>query len=72
MELRVLKIKTLPQSRRTYEGLKNHHPIYKNKERLKKKVGIFKGMTDKDKQLLSAKGIYGTMSVKNKEKRNRT
>ena len=38
-ELRVSKIKTLGQTTRTYEGLKNHDPLYTSKERLKKRVG---------------------------------
>jgi len=38
-ELRVLKIKTLGQSTRTYEGLKNRDSLYTSKERLKNKVG---------------------------------
>ncbi|MBU1895010.1 MAG: hypothetical protein KJ983_04270 [Candidatus Omnitrophica bacterium] len=32
-------------------------PLYTSKERLKKKVGIFKGMTNKDKEYLKSKGI---------------
>ena len=58
-ELRVLKIKTLGQSSRTYEPLKNYDPLYTSKERLKKKVGIFQGMTERDRDLLRTKGIYG-------------
>ena len=56
-ELRVSKIKTLGQSTRAYEGLKNRDPLYTSKERLKKKVGIFRGMADQDKALLKNKGI---------------
>ncbi len=35
----------------------NDDTIYKSKDRLKKKVGIFQGMSDKDKELLKKKGI---------------
>ena len=37
---------------RAYESIKNQHPIYKNEERLKKKVGIFQGLTKKDIEFL--------------------
>ena len=35
----------------------NDDTIYTSKERLKKKVGIFQGMSDKDRALLKAKGL---------------
>jgi len=56
-ELRVTKIKTLPRTSRTYGGLKNYDPIYTIKERTKKKVGIFQGITDKDRESLKSKGL---------------
>ena len=59
-ELRVSKIKTLGQSIRIYEGLKNRDPLYASKERLKKRIEVFKGMTDKDRNFLKRKGLYGT------------
>lgn len=56
-ELRVLKFKTLGQSTRACEGLKNRDTLYISKERLKKKIGIFQGMADQDRALLKTKGI---------------
>jgi len=56
-ELRVLKIKTLPQSTRSYQGLKNYDTLYTIKEREKKRAGIFKGMSSRDRALLREKGI---------------
>lgn len=56
-ELRVSKIDTLRINARACEGIKNHHPIYTIKERDKKKIGIFQGMTDKDREYLKIKGI---------------
>ena len=39
-ELRVSKIKTLPQNTQAQESLKNYDPLYTSKERLKNRVGI--------------------------------
>ena len=56
-ELRVSKIDTLGITTRMCEGIKNQHPIYTIKEREKKKIGIFQGMTNKDRVNLKKKGI---------------
>jgi len=57
-ELRVSKFNTLSVRFKASQGLKNRHPIYTSKERLKNKVGnIFQGMSDKDRELLKKKGL---------------
>lgn len=56
-ELRVSKIDTLSISKRACESVRNRHTIYTSKERLKNKVGIFQGMSDKNREFLRAKGI---------------
>ncbi len=59
-ELRVSKSNTLSISKRLRETIKNRHSIYISKEREKNKVGIFKGMIDKDRKFLRAKGLLGS------------
>ena len=56
-ELRVSKSDTLGISTRICQGIKNQHSIYTIKERNKKRIGIFQGMTDKDRIFLRKKGI---------------
>jgi len=56
-ELRVSKFDTLRINARVYQGIKNQHPIYTIKERNKKKIGIFQGMTERDREYLKNKGI---------------
>jgi hypothetical protein len=51
-ELRVSKTDTLRINARAYESIKSRYPIYKSKERLKNKIGIFQGMTERDRELL--------------------
>ena len=58
-ELRVSKSDTLGISFKAGQGVKNRHPIYTSKERLKKKVdNIFQGMSDRDRAFLKSKGFY--------------
>ena len=57
-ELRVSKTDTLRINTHACQGIKNRHPIYKNKEKVKKKIGVFQGMTDTDKEFLKTKGIW--------------
>jgi len=56
-ELRVSKSDTLGVRTHIRQGIQNRHPLYTNKEREKKRIEVFKGMTAKDRQLLKAKGI---------------
>jgi len=57
-ELRVSKSDTLGISIKLGEGVRNRHPLYKNKEILKNKVGpLFHGMSPKDRSFLQQKGL---------------
>ena len=58
-ELRVSKSDTLRINTRAYQGIRNQHSIYTSKERLKNKIEVFQGMTEREKDFLKAKGIYG-------------
>lgn len=57
-ELRVSKFDTMGVRFKVSQGIKNRHPIYTSKERLKNKVGnIFQGMSEKEKEALKERGI---------------
>ncbi|UCD55713.1 MAG: hypothetical protein JSV93_02690 [Candidatus Omnitrophota bacterium] len=57
-ELRVSKSDTLSVRSKLCESIKKRHSIYTSKEREKKKIGIFQGITDSDRDFLRSKGVY--------------
>lgn len=57
-ELRVSKSDTLGISIKLGEGIRNRHPLYRTKERLKNKIDApFQAMSDKDRAFLKKKGL---------------
>jgi len=56
-ELRVSKIDSLSITNKHRQSIKNRHPLYTSKERLKKKVGVFQGMTEEEREALRKRGI---------------
>jgi hypothetical protein len=57
-EFRVSKNDTLTITNRHRESIKKRDTYISIKEREKKKIGVFQGMTDKDKRFLRNKGIF--------------